>query len=366
MKNRFFRRMMLIMASFSLAFPLSSCSFLNTGDGTQIKDVITTYDDTTGNTIITITFTNEDTSPVSFSIPRGISGKDGVSIKNITSKLSSDGKSIELTISYDDSSVENTVLSVPVLQGKGVKEVIVDKDEDGNPTIQFVYTDSSKSSLITIPNGKDGNGIDSFEVSDPDENGKMTISIKFSDGTTKTFEVQNGISIETIAYNEEKSDASHYVLTITYTDGYSEDVTLERPHSNEWFVGTTEPEKDANTSDAIEGDFYLNRMNGYVYQKKSTGEWMFLFGMKSDSSSEEKVYYTVYFDPGTGKINGNSTILMSSVLEGKTMNLSAIPTPTWDNHTFVGWYTDKTNVNAGKFTDLTPVLSDLRLYARYE
>ncbi len=367
MKNRFFRRMMLIMASFSLAFPLSSCSFLNTGDGTQIKDVITTYDDTTGNTIITITFTNEDTSPVSFSIPRGISGKDGVSIKNITSKLSADGNSIELTISYDDSSVENTVLSVPVLQGKGVKEVIVDKDENGNPTIQFVYTDSTKSSLITIPNGKDGNGIESFEVSDPDENGKMTISIKFSDGTTKTFEVKNGISISNITYNEEKSDASNYVLTITYTDGYSEDVSLERPHSNEWFVGTTDhPENDVNASKAIEGDFYLNRMSGNVYQKGSDGNWSFLFGMKSDSSSEDKVYHTVFFDPGAGKINGNSSILMSSVLEGQTMKLSQIPTPTCDDQTFVGWYTDKNNVNAGKFTDLTPVLSDLTLYARYE
>lgn len=370
MKNRLFKRMMLIVAALTLSSPLTSCAFFDTGSGTQIKDVITTYDDSTGNTIVTITFTSDDTSPVSFSIPRGISGKDGASIKDVKSRISDDGNSIELTISYTDSSVQNTVISVPVLQGRGVKEVLVDKDEDGNPTIQFVYNDDTKSSVITIPSGKDGNGIESFEVSDPDSTGRMTIVITFTDGTSQSFEVKNGtngISVMNITYNEEKSDSTHYVLTITYSDGYTEDVTLDRPRSNHWYTGTTEPEKDATaSSQAVEGDFYLNRVNGYVYQKENNGNWTFLFGMKADSSSEEKVYHTVFFDPGLGKINGNSTILMSSILEGKTMDLSAIPTPTYDDHTFLGWYTDLENVNAGKFTDLTPVLSDLKLYAKYE
>lgn len=365
MKNGLLRRTRLMIASFCLSLSLSSCSFLNSGEGTQIKDVITTYDETNGNTVITITFTDEDASPVTFSIPRGIAGKDGVSIKNVSSKLSGDGNSIELTISYDDSSVEDTVLSFPVLQGRGVEKVLIDKDESGNPTIQFVYTDGSKSPLISIPNGKDGNGIESFEVSDPDANGKMTISVLFSDGSKKTFEVKNGVSVKNIVYNEEKSDATHYVLTITYSDGYEEDVCLDRPRSNRWYTGTTEPEKDSASEEALEGDFYLNRMNGNVYQRQSGGGWLYLFSMKADSSYEEKVYHTVYFDPGEGKINGNSSILMATVLEGSTMNLSAIPVPTYEDYSFLGWYTDKDSVNAGKFSDLTPVLSDLSLFARY-
>ena len=308
--------------------------------------------------------------PVTFIVPRGISGKDGVSIKNITSKMLSDGKSIELTISYTDSSVEDTVISVPVLEGKGVKEVLVDTDEFGNTTIQFTYTDGSKDPVITIPKGRDGNGIASFEVNGPDSDGNTIITVTLDDGTKKEFTVSNGrdgVSVSNITYDESKSDATHYVLTITYTDGYTEDITLDRPRSTRWFTGTTTPDNDpAASSQAVEGDFFLRLINGYVYQKTSDGSWTFLFGMKADGTTTgTEVYHTVFFDPGLGKISGNSGILMATVLEGKTMPLSNIPTPTYEGHSFMGWYTDLNNINAGQFTDMTPVFSDLKLYAKY-
>lgn len=370
MKNRLFKRLLLAVSALSLSYPLASCAFFDTGEGAQIKEVTPRYDEATGNTIITITFTDEEMEPVTFIVPRGISGKDGVSIKNITSKMLSDGKSIELTISYTDSSVENTVISVPVLEGKGIKEVLVDKDEDGNTTIQFTYTDESKGPVITIPKGKDGNGIASFEVNGPDSDGNTTITVTLDDGTKKEFTVSNGrdgVSVSNITYDDKKSDATHYVLTIKYTDGYTEEVTLDRPRSTRWFTGTTTPDNDsAASSQAVEGDFFLNRINGYVYQKMSDDSWTFLFGMKADDSSVGKeVIHTVFFDPGLGKINGNTGILMANVLEGKTMPLPNIPTPTYEGHSFMGWYTDLTNVNAGQFTDLTPVFSDLKLYAKY-
>lgn len=367
MKKRFLK-MMLIAGSALCAFSsLSSCTFFDTGSGTQIKNVTTTYDDSTGNTIIVITFTDESMDPVSFIVPQG---KEGSSIKNITSKVSEDGKSIELTISYTDSKMADTVISVPVLEGRGIKEVVVDTDKDGNPTIQFVYTDGTKSQVITIPSGKDGVGIDSFSVSDPDSEGKMAITVTFSDGTSKTFTVKNGkdgISVLTIAYNEEKSDSSTYVLTVTYSDGYTEDIYLERPHSNYWYTGTTAPENDSKaSSNAVEGDFYLNIANGNVYQMGEDGKWQYLFCMKSDSSSKDEVYYTVIFNPGEGTINGSSNPIAFNVLEGRSLPLSNIPTPTYESHMFTGWYTDLDNVNSGKFTDLTSVYSNLTLYAKYE
>lgn len=370
MKNRLFKRLLLALSALSLSYPLASCAFFDDGGGAQIKEVTPRYDEATGNTIITITFTDEEMEPVTFIVPRGISGKDGVSIKNITSKMLSDGKSIELTISYTDSSVENTVISVPVLEGKGVKEVLVDTDEDGNTTIQFTYTDESKGPVITIPKGKDGNGIASFEVNGPDSDGNTTITVTLDDGTKKEFTVSNGrdgVSVRNITYDASKSDATHYVLTIIYTDGYTEDVKLDRPRSTRWFTGTTTPDNDSTaSSQAVEGDFFLNRINGYVYQKMSDGSWTFLFGMKADDSSAgTEVIHTVFFDPGLGKINGNTGILMANVLEGKTMPLANIPTPTYEGHSFMGWYTDLNNVNAGQFTDLTPVFSDLKLHAKY-
>ncbi len=371
MKTRLFKKtLLLLITAFSISYPLSSCAFFDTNSGTQIKDVVTNYDTTTGNTIVTISFTNEDTTPVSFTIPQGISGKDGVSIKNISSNLSSDGNSVILTISYSDASIKDTIISVPVVQSKRIKEVLVDKDTNNNPTIQFVYTDNTKSEVITLPSGKDGNGINSFQVSDPDSSGNMTVIIEFSDGTSKTFEIKNGkdgVSIMNITYNEEKSDATTYVLTITYSDGYSEDISLARPTTNKWYVGTTSPEDDQDaSSNSITGDFYLNKLTGSVYQKESNGQWAYLFSMKSESSQEEKVYHTIYFYPQEGKINNQSGTLMYNIEEGKTMSLSLIPTPVLENHTFVGWYTDLNNVNSGKFTDLTPVMEDLKLYAKYE
>jgi len=353
----------------SMSFSLTSCAFFDDGSGTEIKSVVPTYDDKSGNTIITITFVDEDIEPVTFLIPRGLSGKDGVSIKEITSKMLPDNKTIELTISYSDPSVENTVLSVPVLEGKGVKEVNVGTDEEGNTTFQFTYTDNTKGPIIQIPKGKDGNGIESFDVSDPDSEGRMTVTVTFTDGNQKSFEIKNGkdgVSVATIEYDAEASDDTHYVLKVTYSDSYTENIVLDRPRSTIWYSGATAPEEDSTASSkAKAGDFYLNRNNGYVYQLGSDGTWTFLFGMKSDGSGSKEVYHTVFFDPGEGKINDTKGILMSSVLEGHSLPLSSIPLPVYDGHVFEGWYTDTNNVNAGKFTDMVPVYSDLKLYAKY-
>lgn len=370
MKNRRFRKLLLLPFVLSIGFSLTSCAFFDDGSGTEIKSVVPTYDDKTGNTIITITFVDEDIQPVTFLIPRGLSGKDGVSIKDITSKMLADNKTIELTISYSDPSVQDTVLSVPVLEGKGVREVNVETDEEGNTTFQFTYTDNTKGPIIQVPKGKDGNGIESFDVSDPDSNGIMVATVKFTDGTEKTFEIKNGkdgVSVATIEYDAEKSDDSHYVLKVTYSDTYTETITLDRPKSTIWYTGTIAPDKEsAALSKANVGDFYLNRLNGYVYQLESDGTWNFLFGMKSDgTSSGEEVYHTVFFDPGEGKINDIKGTVMSDVLEGHTLSLNRIPLPVYDGHAFEGWYTDINNVNSGNFTDMVPVYSDLKLFAKY-
>ena len=43
-----------------------------------------------------------------------------------------------------------------------------------------------------------------------------------------------------------------------------------------------------------------------------------------------------------------------------------IPVPTREGYTFLGWYTTKTiGPTSGVLTDLTPILSDLELYAQW-
>ena len=74
MKNRLFKRLLLAVSALSLSYPLASCAFFDDGGGAQIKEVTPRYDETTGNTIITITFTDEEREPVTFIVPRCISG----------------------------------------------------------------------------------------------------------------------------------------------------------------------------------------------------------------------------------------------------------------------------------------------------
>ncbi|HBB05544.1 MAG TPA: hypothetical protein DCZ41_03010 [Firmicutes bacterium] len=362
------KKSLLFLGSLFLLAPLTSCSsafFGGEDSGTGIANITTRQDSESGNTVVTITFTDEEKDPVVFFIPQGLSGKDGVSIKSIVPTLSEDQKKIILTITYSDDSMEPTVIEVPVLEGKGVKDVTIGNDEEGNTTLVFSYTDGSESKTITIPKGKDGNGIASFEVSRPNAKGVMTITVTFTDGTNTTFEVKNGAGIASVSYDESHSDTSRYALTITYTDGFTETVYLPRPKSTKWITGTTNLESDSVVSGAEVGDFYLNRVTGYVYQLQSDGTWLFLFGMKSEETSHVKQYAALTFNAGEGLINGSTPLAIVNAVIGEAVPLAAIPTPTYEGHVFEGWFTDTNNINAGKFTDLTIVTGDLTLFAKY-
>lgn len=362
----------ILLTLFSSSLMLSSCnSFFGGNETNQIQNVTAVKNEETGDTIITITFTDEEKDPVSFLIPKGAKGEDGVSLKDVSSSLSEDNKSVTLHLVYSDG--KSTDITIPVLEGKGIKEVKVETDSEGNATgLQFFYTDGSTGDVITIPkgkDGKDGNGIASFDVSSPDEDGNMTVSISFDDGTKKEFTLKNGkdgVSISTITYDEENSDDEHYSLLITYTDGYTENVSLPREVVTKWYSGTDSPDKDTNLTKVHDGDFYLDVLNGYVYQYNN-GKWDFLFGMKNDDTSSKKdIYYKVFFDPNGGKFTDyDGRILCFNVLESKTLPLESIPVPVLENKKFDGWYTSLDNPNSGKFTDLTPVYSDMTLYARY-
>ena len=368
--KKLFQKGILLLTSFFL----TSCSnpFFGGGEGSSISEVTHVYDDKSGNTIVTIRFVDEDLEPVTFVIPRGITGQDGNGIRNIKAEPSMDNKSITLTISFTDPDKEDFVLEVPVFEGKGVKQVDVGEDENGNTTIQFSYTDNTQGELITIPKGKDGTGIKSITATEPDTFGNITITITLDDEdeTQTTFQIKNGAGVKTIIVDEEKSTQTEYVLEITYTTGETEYITFDKPRSTRWFYGALDPSSpNFSLSGALEGDFYLNKDNGNVYCLNTIGEWEYLFCMKADSSTSNNVYYNVFFDANGGKaiVGGNeATVWFTSVKEGKTIDLALLQSPVKEGYTFKGWYTDLDNINAGQFTDLTPVTKDLKLYARYE
>lgn len=353
---------------------LVSCnsSFFGNSESVEIKSVTPTYDEKSGNTIITIAFVDEDVSPVTFSIPRGLSGKDGVGIQDVSAKMSDDKKNVELTIKYTDTSVKDTVLTVPYL---GISNVEVSLDEEtGNTDIVFCYTDGTKSQKISIPKGKDGDpgedgiGIKSFVVETVD--GVTTVTVTFTDSDkmpSQSFIIKDGTSIDHIE-SVESDDPSKYVLKIVYSDGFSHLVEFDKPKdgkdANRWYSGSSNPDENPDVADAAIGDFYIDHLTGKVYQKEADG-WKFRFGMKSDATTTDKETYYVYFDPGEGFINGSHAVTSTFVTEGKCVPLSLIPTPTLEGYTFEGWYTDPDNPNSGKFTDMSVVTQELHLQAKY-
>lgn len=359
------KKLLVALSSVALMLPLASCNLFKSSGGNYIQDVRYTYDDKSGNTILVIDFSDKKMDDLTLIIPRGLSGKDGVGIKDIKSQLSADGTSITITIVYDDPTVDDVVLTIPVIAGRGISEVKVENDDDGNMILTFIYTDGTSSQNITIPKGKDGNGILSFEVSEKDLYGNTTITITLTDGTVKTITVTDGAGIRNISVDESKSTSDYYALVITYTDGYKETIMLEKPKSTKWFTGTSNPPSPSVLGARV-GDFYLNRVNGYIYQLESNDTWTFLFGMKAESTTREDVYHQVLFDAGEGRMYSNVQTMMVNVLEGENVPLAQFPeNPVLEGKEFVGWYTSLDNINAGQFTDLTVVTRNIDLYAKY-
>lgn len=373
MKNRF--KIVSLLSLALLSTSLASCSSFFGDDGYVIASHSVSVDPTTGNTLLTIVFSSEEVEPLTISIPKGISGDNGVGIKKVTPVY--EENRVVITIEYSDEAIEDTILSIPFGEkgddGKGIKEVNIDTLENGDMSIQFVYTDESVGEPIIIPKGKDGNGIKAIIPSYDPLTKITTITVIFSDDTMppQVFEIQDGsdgVSIVSVTYSEEYSDENNYCLVVTYSDGYvtnrSDSIYLPRPKSTVWYRGANDP---FSTLGKV-GDFYLNITNGNVYYKVDSSTWEYQFSMKGESTSVTTEYVTVLFDPNGGTFSDSSTMAFASTIKGTPIDLSDIPTPTYEDHTFLGWYTTSTyNVNAGKLTDLTPInKKQLTVYAWWE
>lgn len=368
MKSRIFSKSKLLFLLGLSCFigPLSSCSAFFGGDEYTITDTQVTTDEN-GDTIVTITFSGENIAPLTFTIPSVTDGVDGNGIANISSTLVDD--EVTLTISYTDTTKEDTVITIPVVKGdagKGISNVFVGSNENQDTTIQFEYTDGTTSEEITIPKGKDGVGIDSFSI---EKQGNVTlIKIKFTDNSIeeKTIAISDGVSISNVVFNEEKSDEYNYVITFVFSDGSTTDITLNKPHATNWLNGIVDPTIEMGEN----GDFYLNTQSGEVF-KKSNDTWIAIFSI-SGSEYENKQYYTVTFNLKDDEkfLDENKFGNVSfgiRVEEGDCLMLEEIPIVIKDGFEFAGWYasSDSENVNAGKFTNLTSVFCNINLHARW-
>lgn len=361
MKSGFFKKskiLMLFGLSMGLA-PITSCSaFFDSGY--SIADITQTTDEN-GNTILEITFDNEDVEPIKVTI------KNGIGIDDITSEMI-DGI-LYLNIHYSDGS-NPTVIEIPVIKGddgRSVTGIDTRIDDLGNTIIVFTFSDGTKSNEITIPKGNDGRGVSDISCVLNEQTNQYELIFTLSDGTEiGPFYINNGKDgKEIVSINTNETD-NNYILEIVYSDGTITPIILSKPTTNRWYTGTSIPNEDLGEV----GDFYFDTANKSIYTKTSLGRSLLL---NLDNDNEDK-YFNISFDTNGGQWkyidvsseDSQSKVRTFSIKENSFIDLDNEMLQVFmDGYTFDGWWSDAIiTANSGHFTKLTPVTSEIILYAK--
>lgn len=355
---------LLVTCSLLMSFQLSSCgSFIDDGSsGMLMKEIVSeTMDD--GSTKITISFVDDSQEPISFVIPKGQEGSDGNGISSITQQVSEDGKSVQLVIAFTDGR-ENQIIDVPLINGKdgvSIKNITSKINDNDDVEVTISFEGDIEDKVFTLPKGEkgdQGNGISSIDVTS-NLDGSKTLTIKYTNVTMEDTKITipSGKQGKGIDYIVSSSDSNNYILQIFYSDGNNETVKFDKP--NGWLSGVTNPSEELGNV----GDFYFNTVNYRIYQKDENKGWIIVCVLKYDESKE---VHHVTFEPNGGTLvssNGECEITHGETFYNNTAY--KIPLAVKEGKTFLGWYTskDKNDPTVGKFTILTPVYSDMTLYA---
>ena len=346
----------LALSTMCLGMPmLNACSFFRSADkgDNGIKNIEVVQDEQ-GNAIITITYTDSSKKPVTFTLPKGENGQDGAGIKKVEYDVDEYGVTT-VTISFTNSLEP---VSFTLAPGKSISDVKFEADAEGNTLIIFLDSDGNELSPITVFKGDTGIGIVSI-IPDYHLDGSATLTITLGDESTYEVEIpapKQGRGIETVIARKE---GNMVILTINYNDGTSEEVSFESTPS--WTTGYSKP----GDGFGYDGDYYFDISHDIIYIKEN-GVWTVAVDFNTSAAE-----YTVMFDlndttaePASFAVGQRSYVIN----RGETFYSSNLdmPVPTRSGYTFDGWYTSSTpNPTHGSFTNLTPVLSDMTLYAKW-
>lgn len=372
------RRILYFILVLFLCFTVSGCggSFFEE-DVLEIES-ITSRVEADGTTILKITYTDSTRKPDEFKIPKGASG---VGIKELTADKDEFGKTT-INISFTDETMEDVTFDVK--DGVSIKgvEPVVDM-ETGDVFLKVLYSDGTESPAYPLPKGEKGdpgNGILGYTKEDTEDGGYKFI---FHFTESEDVEVlipgpqkgEDGRGIEQVMSYEE---GEFYYLVLKYTDGtFSDPIDFQKPAKpNTWITGTQNPNiptEDEKVLKAKIGDYLFDTAHQVIYVKTDYG-WD-----KVVSFAQSSEPFTITFNLND-KIDGGPEAAMPNDKDGETKfkytviqntyfpdNGNPIPQPTRTGYIFKGWYTEAIpSVTSGAFTDLTPILSDLTLYAQWE
>lgn len=367
---------------------LSSCSgFMSGGDNLLIESISATPD-SLGNIVVVINFTDEERNPVSFIVPKGSDGTDGVGIKEITYSSSEDNAYTIIKVTYTDPNKEPSIFTVKNGE-KGVSVTGISKtyDEEGNAYFYINFSDGTKSDPIKIEKGPkgdkgdDGKGIKNIETQ-INEDGSVDLTIWYTDDISYTevsipapVKGETGRGIESMVAT---TLGDKYILTINYTDGTKDELNFDKPKDgidgkdgkdgHTWLNGSRTPLDNEGNN----GDYYFDILNKKIYFKRD-GKWVLVI-----SFDEQETLYTVSFNfnckgdeslqvPGFEAPFSYQFKRGSYFINDTINHFSTLPYPTRNGYIFNGWCTSTSKTaTSGIFTDLTPIMSDLTLYALWE
>lgn len=364
----------LLISSMLLFTPMLTSCDMFFGGGLVIKEITHVHDDILNVTVVTITFEDEETPPVTFTIPDGV---QGISIVSVTAEPL--GDIVRLTITFSDPiKMPTMTVDVPIINGedgRGIKNISITPvdGQEGVYEVIIHYTDNTQSEPFYIADGKDGEdgvGIERIDIT-TDPFGNTVVKFILTDGTeSDPFVIYKAATIQTVTFNPEKSNETTYYFTITFTDGSTTEFSMPAPANGEdgengstWHCQNRSPLED----DGVDGDFWLNIGTGDVYHKVE-GAWTHIFKLALDNSGEvEEVYCDVIFHLNQGSWVDASESGYRTVVQYNYLSLSRFPdNPVKTGYEFVGWYTSVDDINSGKLTDLTTITKDLHVYARWE
>ena len=366
---KFRKYLISLLMLFSVSFT-SSCSIFGSEEGMMFEG-FTIDNDKDGNTILTLTFTDDDIEPLVITIPKGEKGDEGekgpqgVGISTITSSQSEDGLKTLITVTYTDETLEDTTFEVN--NGVSVTSIESAINEVNNTTVLTFTLSDGTTKDIEVRNGKDGVGIKDVTYAQ-DPNGDYIVTITYTDDsipTIITLPYKNGEDGRGISSVVGLQDGNNYVITIYFNDGTSQQLTpISLPETTKWMSGDGAPgiyyENISNN-----GDYYFDFTNLIIYQFDGV-EFNVVVNLTEDLEPTKK--YTVKFDANGGEFV--TTIPTSiTVIAGRPILMSRIPICKKDGFVFDGYYTTiegPDNPLSGKLTDLTPIYEDMIFYAHYE
>ena len=363
-----------LLLSFLLISSASLTSCFGFGEEALQINTITTVTLENGDIQVIITYTDEDVKPTTFVVPKGSAGedgKDGNGIKEITYSQSEDKQNTIINISFTQQGVNPVDVIVP--NGVSVTGIDQSFDEETQMTTIIVnFSDGTSSVPILIPKGEkgdkgeDGVGIDYIDPVTNPEDKSVTLYIYLTNGDVKEVYIEgpeNGKDGKEITDINTKFDGDKYIVTIEYSDGTKDIKDFDRP--NRWFSELSSPTKD----DGINGDLWYDIERQVIYIKQNN-RWISIIDFNDIVDNSYTVTFNLNDSSKEPANMPSGTLIEYEIIENYNFYSSgySVPNPTRVGYEFLGWYTVRSDYKPtnGMFTDLTPIMSDLTLYARWE